>query len=247
VRGVWEEVLDAVARALQLDDIERGHLVDLVRAAKQRPTRGRQSTPQVRPGVQLVLDAMADAAAFVRNGRLDVLSANRLGYALYADAFARPDRPVNLARFVFLDPRSRAFYADWDGIANAAAGSLRAEAGRDPYDADLTQLVGELSMRSDEFRSRWAAHDVVLYGAGIQRFHHPLVGDLTLSYEALDPVADLGLTLVAYTAEPGSPSETALRQLGERSLARPPRPGSTDTGDNGGRPGTDQERSFKSP
>src|SRR4051794_33289594 len=189
---------------------------------------------------------MTHAAAFVRNGRLDILSANRLGYALYADAFAQPGRPVNLARFVFLDPRSRDFYTDWDGIADAGVGSLRAEAGRDPYDADLTQLVGELSMRSDEFRSRWAAHDVVLYGAGTQQFHHPLVGDLTLRYEALDPVADLGLTLVAYTAEPGSPSETALRQLGERSLARPLRPGRRDTGDSGGPRGTGREQPFES-
>src|SRR4051794_9713112 len=160
---------------------------------------------------------MTHAAAFVRNGRLDILSANRLGYALYADAFAQPGRPVNLARFVFLDPRSRNFYTDWDGIADAGVGSVRAEAGRDPYDADLTHLVGELSVRSVEFRSRWAAHDVVLYGAGAQRFHHPLVGELTLNYEALETVADTGLTIVAYTAEPGSPTQTALRELARRS------------------------------
>src|SRR5436305_3818682 len=126
-----------------------------------------------------MLDCITDAAAFVRNDRLDVLSANRLGYALYSEAFVEPTRPVNLARFVFLDPRSRGFYRDWEGIADAGVDSLRAEAGRDPYDRDLTQLVGELSMRSEDFRTRWAYHDVREYRSGVQPFHHPLVGDLT--------------------------------------------------------------------
>jgi transcriptional regulator with XRE-family HTH domain len=213
VRGVSEDVLDAVARTLRLDDVERTHLVDLVRALKQRPTRGRRPREQVRPSVQQVLDAMTEAAAFVRTTRLDVLSANALGYSLYSDAFANPDRPVNLARFVFLDPRARDFYADWDDIADAGVGSLRIEAGRDPYDRELTELVGELSMRSDEFRVRWAAHDVREYRAGVQRFRHTLVGELTLTYEALTLVADPGQVIVAYTAEPGSPSHDALRRL----------------------------------
>lgn len=213
VKGVSEDVLDALSRALRLDEVERAHLFDLVHAAKQRPTRSRHPAQQVRPGVQRVLDTMTESAAFVRNGRLDVLSANRLGYALYSEAFANPDRPVNLARFVFFDPLARDFYADWDGIADAAVGSLRAEAGRDPYDRDLTELVGELSMRSADFRTRWAAHDVHRYASGVQRFCHPLVGDLELAYEALEPAADVGLTLVAYAAEPGSPSEDALRRL----------------------------------
>ena len=213
VRGVSEDVLDAVARALQLDDVERTHLIDLVRALKQKPTRGRRPREQVRPSVQHVLDAMTDAAAFVRTTRLDILSANALGYSLYSDAFANPERPVNLARFVFLDPRARDFYVDWDDIAHAGVGSLRVEAGRDPYDRDLTELVGELSMRSDDFRVRWAAHDVREYRAGVQRFGHPLVGELTLSYEALGVVADPGQVIVAYAAEPGSPSHDALRRL----------------------------------
>ena len=213
VTGVSEDVLDAVARALQLDEVERAHLFDLVRAAKQRPTRRRVTTERVRPAVQQLLDSMTEAAAFVRNSRLDILSANRLGYALYSEAFSNPDRPTNLARFVFLDPRARHFYVDWDGIADAGAGSLRAAAGRDPYDRDLTTLVGELSMRSDDFRERWAAHDVREYQAGIQRFRHPLVGDLTLAYEALELAADVDQILIAYTAEPGSPSKEALHRL----------------------------------
>ena len=221
VSGVSEDVLDAVARALQLDDVERIHLIDLVRAAKQRPSQRRRAPERLRSGVQQLLDSMTDAAAFVRNSRLDILSANRLGYALYSEAFSNPDRPTNLARFVFLDPRARDFYIDWNGIADAGAGSLRAAAGRDPYDRDLTALVGELSMRSDDFRERWAAHDVRQYQAGTQSFRHPLVGELTLAYEALDLAADVDQILVAYTATPNSPSLDALRRLsnwaGERS------------------------------
>jgi transcriptional regulator with XRE-family HTH domain len=213
VRGVSEDVLEAIARALQLDDVERSHLFHLVRAAKQRPSRARATPETVRPGVQRVLDTITESAAFVRNGRLDILSANRLGYALYSEAFANPDRPANLARFVFLDPRSRDFYMDWEGIADAGVGSLRAEAGRDPYDRALTDLIGELSTRSDEFRVRWAAHDVRQYRTGAQPFRHLLVGELMLSYEALQLTADIGQTLVVYTAEPGSPSQEALNRL----------------------------------
>jgi transcriptional regulator with XRE-family HTH domain len=213
VRGVSEDVLDAIARALQLDDVERTHLFDLVRAAKQRPAKGRKPAEHVRPGVQRLLDSMTEAAAFVRNSRLDILSANRLGYALYSEAFSNPDRPTNLARFVFLDPRARDFYIDWDGIADAGAGSLRAAAGRDPYDHDLTALVGELSMRSDDFRERWAAHDVRQYQSGTQRFRHPLVGELTLTYEALELATDVDQIVIAYTAEVDSSSKEALRRL----------------------------------
>jgi transcriptional regulator with XRE-family HTH domain len=220
VRGVSDDILDAIARALQLDDVARTHLFDLVRTAKQRPTRRHPPPQQVRPSVQRVLDTITDAAAFVRNARLDILSANPLGYALYADAFANPQRPVNLARFVFLDPRSRVFYGDWEGIADAGVGSLRVEAGRDPYDRELTDLVGELSMRSDDFRSRWARHGVRLYATGVQRFHHPLVGDLTLQYEALELTADLGLTLIVYTADEGSPSQAALTRLADGGATR---------------------------
>ena len=219
VRSVSEDVLEAVARALQLDEVERAHLFDLVRAAKQRTTRRRQTPERVRPSVQRILDTITESASFVRNGRLDILSANRLGYALYSEVFANPDRPANLARFIFLDSRSREFYVDWDGIADAAVGSLRAEAGRDPYDRDLTDLVGELSMRSADFRGRWAAHDVHQYRSGTQRFHHPLVGDLTLSYEALELPADIGQTLLVYTAQADSPSQQALNELASWSAS----------------------------
>jgi transcriptional regulator with XRE-family HTH domain len=213
-RGVSDEVLDGITRALQLDEVERAHLIDLVRTANAaRPARRRATPQRVRPSVQRLLESMTGTAAFLRNGRLDILAANQLGYALYAPAFLDPARPVNLARFVFLDRRAREFYRDWDGIAHAGVGSLRAEAGRDPYDRALTELVGELSMRSQEFRVRWAAHDVDYYRSGVQPFHHPLVGDLTLNYDALELPADPGQTIVAYTAEAGSPAQQALDLL----------------------------------
>jgi transcriptional regulator with XRE-family HTH domain len=213
-RGVSDEVLEALARALQLDEVERAHLMDLVRTANAaRPARRRATPQRVRPSVQRLLESMAGTAAFLRNGRLDILSANQLGSALYAPAFLDPVRPVNLARFIFLDRRSREFYGDWDGIAHAAVGSLRAEAGRDPYDRALTDLVGELSMRSQEFRVCWAAHDVEYYRSGVQPFHHPLVGDLTLDYDVLELPADPGQTIVAYSAESGSPARHALDLL----------------------------------
>jgi transcriptional regulator with XRE-family HTH domain len=143
-RGVSEEVLEALARALQLDEVERAHLIDLVSTANAaRPGRRRPTPQRVRPSVQRLLESMTGTAAFLRNGRLDILSANQLGYALYAPAFGDPVRPVNLARFIFLDSKSTEFYGDWDGIAHAAVGSLRAEAGRDPSDRALTELVGE--------------------------------------------------------------------------------------------------------
>jgi transcriptional regulator with XRE-family HTH domain len=213
IRGASDDVLDGIARALRLDEVERAHLTDLVRTANAvRPAR-RPTQQRVRPSVQRLLDSMQGAAAFVRNGRLDILSANQLGYALYSPVFLDPVRPANLARFIFLDPRSTEFYGDWDGIAHDAVGSLRAEAGRDPYERALTGLVGELSTRSEEFRVRWAGHDVRYYRRGVQPFHHPLGGDLALDYDALEIPADPGQTIVAYTAAPGSPAQQALNLL----------------------------------
>ena len=213
-RGVSDEVLEALARALQLDEVERAHLVDLVRTANAAHPARRRATPQrVRPSVQRLLDSMTGTAAFQRNDRLDILAANQLGYALYAPAFLDPARPVNLARFIFLNSKSKEFYGDWDGIAHAAVGSLRAEAGRAPHDRALTELVGELSLRSPEFRVRWAAHDVDYYRSGTQPFRHPLVGDLSLDYDVLELPADPGLTIVAYTAEAGSPAQQGLDLL----------------------------------
>jgi transcriptional regulator with XRE-family HTH domain len=212
--GVSESVLDALAHALQLDEAERSHLFDLAHAASAT-ARGRRRPAQqrVRPTVQRLLDAITDAPAYVRNGRRDILGANRLGYALYSEMFADPARPVNVVRFVFLNPRARIFFLDWNGAANDIVAILRTEAGRNPYDQGLSDLVGELSMRSDAFRTRWAAHNVRFHRTGLKDLHHPVVGDLRLSFEAMDIPADPGLSLVVYGAEPGSPSADALNLL----------------------------------
>jgi transcriptional regulator with XRE-family HTH domain len=211
--GVSETVLDAVARALQLDEAERGHLFDLARAANPtaRPRRGavKQGVP---PSVQRIMDAL-DAPADVRNGRGDILAANRLGYALYSELFVDSVRPANVARFLFLSPRAREFFPDWEGVANDLVASLRTVAGRNPHDRALQDLVGELSTRSQEFRTRWAAHNVRQHQTGRKRLHHPVVGDLELTYEVLALPADPGLSLVVYGAEPGSASQDGLRLL----------------------------------
>jgi len=220
VRGASDEVLHALARALQLDDVERAHLLDLVDAANagHRGSRRGPARDQVRPSVQRLLDSMTGVAAFIRNARLDIWSANQLGSALYSPAFLDPARPVNLARFVFLDRRSTEFYGDRDRIAHDAVGSLRAEAGRNP-DKELTDLIGELATRSDEFRVRWAGHDVRYYRSGTQPFRHPLVGNLTLGYDALEVPADPGQTIVAYSAPTGSAARQALDQLASWTAA----------------------------
>jgi len=213
-RGVSEEVLEGLARALQLDEAERTHLYDLVRATQANaPARRRSAQERVRPSVQQILDAMTDVPAFVRNDRLDVLAANGLGRAFYSEIYADPIQPPNTGRFVFLSPRAREFFLDWDRIAADTVGILRQSAGRDPYDKRLSDLIGELSTRSDEFRVRWAAHDVNLHRSGVKRFHHPVVGDLTLTFEMMELAADPGLNLLAYSAEPGSRSEEALNLL----------------------------------
>jgi transcriptional regulator with XRE-family HTH domain len=214
VAGVSETVLEALARALQLDEVERAHLFDLARAGAAHPAPRRRSRAQrIRPSVQVLLDAMTAVPAFVRNGRLDLLAANALGRALYSQQFDSPFEPANSARFLFLDPRAQDFFPDWDRVAHDAVAVLRAAAGRDPYDRDLSDLVGELSTRSEPFRVLWAAHNVHRHETGVKRFHHPVVGDLTVTYETMELVADAGLMMFVYTAEPGSKSEEALNLL----------------------------------
>jgi transcriptional regulator with XRE-family HTH domain len=220
-RGVSEEVLDAIGSALQLDEAERAHLADLVRTANaERPPRRNSAPQRVRPSVARLVDVMSPIPACVTNGRLDVLYANDLAEALFSDVFRDPVRPPSLARFVFLDPRARTFYGDWEKAASDTVAVLRVEAGRKPYDRALSDLVGQLSTRSDEFRVRWAAHDVGFHRAATKQMHHPLVGDLTLAFEMLELPADPGLSLLTYSAEPGSPSEEALRELARWSETR---------------------------
>lgn len=214
LHGVSDAVLGSLARALQLDEAETSHLFDLARAANASPTKRRRSSPQgVRPSIQRLLDAMTDAPAWVRNNRHDFLAANRLGYALYSEMFTDPVRPANNARFVFLNERSRSFFLDWERAADDLVAMLRSEAGVNPYDRDLSDLIGELSTRSELFRTKWAAHNVRFHRTGTKRLRHPEVGDLELSYEALELSSDPGLTFLAYTAEPNTPSADGLRLL----------------------------------
>ena len=216
ISGASPEILDAIARALRLDDAERAHLFDLAHAASPvaRPPKRRSSkswTPHT--SLQWALDAVTAGPAFVRNGRMDLLAVNALARAFYRDVYDMPGQPPNLARFTFLDERGRDFHADWDTAADVVVSILRTEAGRDPHNKELHDLVGELSTRSQEFRRRWSSHNVRHHGAGFKTFRHPVVGEMTVAYEGLEMAAEPGLTLTIYSAEPGSPSEEALRLL----------------------------------
>jgi len=214
--GLSEGVLDGVSRALQLTEAEHRHLYDLVRAADAGagPTRRRAlAQQQVPESVQQTLDAMADVPAFVQNGRLDILATNRLFRAVFSAALDTPRRPANFARFVFLEPRARDFYRDWDDTAYQVVALLRSEAGHAPHDRVLTELVGELSMQSTQFRTLWASHDVREHRAGVKNIHHPVVGDIDLTFQAMDLSSERGLQLIAYTAKPASASADALRVL----------------------------------
>ncbi len=224
IAGASAGVLDAIAGALQLDDAERSHLSDLARAAAtpglKFQRRAVKKPAPIRRGLQLALDTITTGPAFVRNGRMDILATNALGRAFYEDVFAAPGLG-NLARFNFLDlARSRVFYPDWDTAADASVAILRTEAGRDPYDKGLQDLIGELSTRSDEFRTRWGAHNVRRHGTGVKSFHHAIVGDLTLAYEGLELTTEPDLSFLIYAAEPGSPSEERLRLLASWAATR---------------------------
>lgn len=216
-KGVSEAVLEGISRALQLDDAERTHLYDLVRAANEgahpQRRRGATRTQDVRPSLQQLIDAMADVPVFIQNGRLDIIATNRLGHAVFSELYVQPQRPANFGRFVFLDPRADAFYRDWDDAAYQTVALLRAEAGRSPRDRVLSDLVGELSTRSARFRTLWASHDVREHRTGIKSITHPVVGDLDLQFEAMDLSSDRGLQLIAYSAQPGSATADALKLL----------------------------------
>jgi transcriptional regulator with XRE-family HTH domain len=211
--GVSDSVLEALAGALHLDEAEGAYLFDLARAAGPiAPRRRRRSQAGLRPMVQRILDSMA-APAIARNSHVDYLGANSLGRALYAPLFASREQPPNSARFTFLDPAAVDVYLDWEKVAKDLVAHLRSEAGRNPYDRELSDLVGELSTRSDIFRTQSAAHNVRFHQTGVKRLHHPVVGELELTYEVMELSADAGLTIAVYSAEPGSRSEEGLNLL----------------------------------
>ncbi len=223
--GASDGVLDAICRALMLDEAERAYLYDLARAvgaASPGAHRGhpaaRRAEVKVRPAVQQILDGMTMIPAYIRNGRLDMIAANVLGRALYAPMFDSPTRtsghaPPNMARFRFLDPAARDFYPDFDSSADSPVQLLRREGARSPYDKGFTDLIGELCTRSDDFRVRWASHDVRLHHNGTKIFHHPVVGELRLLFESFDLPAEPGLTLTALSAPADSASADGLALL----------------------------------
>jgi transcriptional regulator with XRE-family HTH domain len=216
--GVSDSVLEALVRVLQLDDAERAHLFHLAHAADgtsagMRPRRRPSSRWTPRPALQWVLDGI-NPPAIIRNGRMDLLATNHLGRAMHASVYdSQPGGTPNFARYTFLDDDSRRFYPDWDTAADTCVAILRTEAGRDPHDKAMHDLVGELSTRSAEFRRRWGSHDVRLHGAGTKNFHHTTVGNLELAYESVDMISDPGLTMTIYVAEPASPTAHALDLL----------------------------------
>jgi transcriptional regulator with XRE-family HTH domain len=226
IGGASASVLDAIARALQLDDTERAHLFDLARAADGIPTAGRSrrrsSKPSTaRPSLHWALEAITDAVAFVRDQHQNLLATNALGRAFYSPLIGDGGRTPNLARFQFLDPASRDFYPDWDLFAEMCVAIMRAEAGRNPNDREFQDLIGELSTQSETFRRLWGAHDVRTHGTGTKRFHHPIVGELSLAYEELAITAESGLVMMIYTAEPGSPSAERLGLLASWTADQP--------------------------
>jgi transcriptional regulator with XRE-family HTH domain len=211
--GASDSVLDSLARALQLDDAETAHLFDLARTASASPVtrKPRKRAETIRPSIQRLLDAITDAPALVRNNYFDYVAANQLGRALYAPLFSEP--APNSAKFAFLNPAAKEFFPDWEKNTQELVATLRGEAGRNPYDKRLSDLVGELSTRSERFRTLWAAHNVRFHRTGVKRLRHPVVGEVELSYEAFELPSDPGLTMQTYTAEPGTPSADALRML----------------------------------
>jgi len=191
--GVSDSVLEALARALRLDEAERQHLFDLAKAASVPASRSRPAKPaviRVRPAVLSILNGMTGTPAYVRNARLDILAVNDLCLALYEGVLVRDELPFNLARFVFLDPYAKAFFLDWDTVAQDMVGSLRTEAGRDPSDRGLSDLIGELTTRSDGFAARWARHDVRLHHTARKRLANRVVGEIELTGDALDLAGD---------------------------------------------------------
>ncbi|MFI6359894.1 helix-turn-helix transcriptional regulator [Streptomyces sp. NPDC050743] len=209
--NVSASVLDAVARALRLNDLERAHLFRLAKPARTRPRP--LPAQRVRPGLRLLLENLTDVPALVYGRRLDILASNQLARALYTDFEALPVRSRNMARLAFLDDDFRSLYVDWEEAARGVVASLRLYAGRHPHDPALAELVGELSVQDADFRRWWAENDVFQRTHGTKHYHHPVVGDLILRYEAFTPADDAEQTLGVSTAEPGSPSAERLSLL----------------------------------
>ncbi len=224
LNGVSPEVLDRLADALQLDEAETDHLHGLAMAAGPRPAHRRKRTADqtIRPSLRRFLDAITAAPVWIRDRRMTIVTANGLGRALYAPIIDDPRNQANTARFMFFNPAADSFFPDWDQGADEIVATLRLYAGQRPNDRSLTDLIGELVTRSDEFRMRWAKHNVRFHRHGIKHVHHPLVGDLELDYEAMELPANPDWFLFGHTAEPGSPSEERLKLLGSLAVTDEP-------------------------
>lgn len=220
--NVSASVLDSVARALQLNEVEHIYLVQLARPQPRAVRRPAARPQRVRPGLHRMLETLDGLTpAFIVGRGMQVLASNRLARSLISDFEALPHRERNLARFIFLDESARQLYPDWERIAAETAAALRLDAGRNCEDRNFCELIGELAVKSEEFRTAWAAHDVSRRSHGTKRYRHPQVGEITIAYEALTPPGDTDQTLFVYTTEPGSPSETALQLLANLTAPLP--------------------------
>lgn len=210
LRGASESVLESLAAALQLDEAERAHLLDLAKSSGPPRAAGtRRVRAEVRPSIGRILAGMTGTPAYVRTSRMDIVAANSLCFALYDGILSPGILPLNLARFMFLDPRSRDFFVEWNTLADDLAAALRTEAGRSPHDRALNGLIGDLATGSTEFSTRWARHNVRFHRSARKTLHNPLVGDIELTGDSLELPGE-GLTLIAYTAEPGSHAQEQL-------------------------------------
>nr|WP_306339323.1 helix-turn-helix transcriptional regulator [Streptomyces sp. AS13] len=212
-RNVSAEVLDAIARALGLTDAEHAHLTHLARPARHKKKRRPARAQRVRTGLLYLRESMEGVPAYVTGARSDILAWNPMAAAVFGDWGALPPGERNWARLVFLSPAYRDLFVNWDSKASDMVSYLRLYAGCHPDDPELSALVGELSVKSEEFRRLWATHNVKEKGHGTKLVRHPLAGDLTLSYETLNLPDDEEQHLVTYHAEPGSASAEGLRLL----------------------------------
>lgn len=212
-------VVEAIGRALALDEPGRAHLADLIGLGTARPQPRTRPVQRLRPGVHQLLHALADVPVLVLGRRADVLAQSRLSRALFTDFERLPAPRRNYARWMLLDEDARALFADWEAQARAAVENLRLEAGNDPADRATAELVAELRAQSPEFVRWWDEHRVYRRTHGSKRLRHPVVGDLTVEYETLTLPGDPHTTVFLYSTEPGSPSQRALDVLASWSLA----------------------------
>lgn len=213
ISGASREVLEAIARALQLDSDEHEHLLNLVAITQRRTPRKKTSNrTTVRPGIQRVLDSIT-TPAFVQNPRLDRIGSNQPGRALYSLPADGSQDKFNYAHYLFLDPRASRFHRDFENAKHNVVALLHAATSHDPYDKELIEVIGTLSTQSEEFRSLWASHDIFRYRSGAKLLTHSGIGDLEFGYESFELSTDPGLVMLVYTIEPGSPTAEAMGLL----------------------------------